>query len=238
VNQPLILSIETATDICSVSLSEGDRILDLAESGPDRSHATLLNPYIRKVTGRSGYSTSDIDAVAVGKGPGSYTGLRIGVSTAKGIAYALQIPLISFGTLENMAHGALGHPEVIALAGERADLRLCPLLDARRMEVYSAFFTMHMETIRDVSADVVDGDTYREILRKGPVCFFGSGALKCRDVIRSPNAYFVDGIHPSAGFIAKPVAEKFRKKQFEDVAYFEPFYLKDFVATTPRKKVL
>jgi len=235
---PLILHIETATDICSVALSEGERVLAIRESGPERSHASLLNKFIREVFNQSGYPISGIDAVAVSKGPGSYTGLRIGVSTAKGISYALRKLLLSCGTLENMAHGALGHPDIQALAEGRDDLLLCPLLDARRMEVYSAFYSTGLEPVREVRADIIFHDSYDHFLTEHPVCFFGSGALKCRGVLASPNAHFIDEIHPSSAFMVQPVLNRYQKKQFENVAYFEPFYLKDFVATTPRNKVL
>lgn len=237
VTEPLILHIETATDICSVALSLGERILTQKESGPERSHATLLSKYIRMALGEAGKELDQLDAVAVSKGPGSYTGLRIGVSTAKGISYALGIPLLSCGTLENMAHRALGHPAVTSLANEESSLLLCPMLDARRMEVYSAFYDADMKTFREVSADIIATDSYREILQDHVVCFFGNGSEKCRDTLTSGNARFMDQMDPSAASMLQPVLEGFRNEAFENVAYFEPFYLKDFVATTPRKKV-
>ncbi|MEN8203297.1 MAG: tRNA (adenosine(37)-N6)-threonylcarbamoyltransferase complex dimerization subunit type 1 TsaB [Bacteroidota bacterium] len=238
-NQALILHIETATDICSVAISEGDQQLALAESGPERSHATLLNAFIRECLKNGGKELKQIDAVAVSKGPGSYTGLRIGVSTAKGIAYALEKPLLSSGTLENMAHGADTHPDIRALMSKYEDsLVLCPMLDARRMEVYSAFFTTGIEAIRPVTADIVDPDSFRDILSKHPVCFFGNGSEKCEQVLNHPHAHFVSDINPSASHMIEPVLKRFTAHQFEDVAYFEPFYLKDFIATTPKKKVL
>lgn len=238
-NQALILHIETATDICSVAISEGDQHLAVVESGPERSHATLLNSFIRECLKKSQKELSHIDAVAVSKGPGSYTGLRIGVSTAKGIAYALEKPLLSSGTLENMAHGAGSHPEIRELLSKYDNgLLLCPMLDARRMEVYSAFFSTGLELIRQVTADIVDQDSFKDILGKHPVCFFGNGAEKCEQVLSHPNAHFVSGINPSASNMLKPVLKRFTEQIFENVAYFEPFYLKDFIATTPKKKVL
>lgn len=236
---PLILHIETATDICSVALSQGDQQLSLAESGPERSHAALLNPFIRKVFEETGKELASIDAVAISKGPGSYTGLRIGVSTAKGIAYALEKPLIASGTLDNMAFGALDHPSVQELFQEHGEqLLLCPMLDARRMEVYSCFFTSGMKVVREVAADVIDRDSFRDLLEKHPVCFFGNGSMKCEEVLDHPHAFFVPGLNPSASQMILPALTRFRQKAFEDVAYFEPYYLKDFVATIPRKKVL
>lgn len=236
---PLILHIETATDICSVALSEGDQQLSLVESGQERSHASLLNQFIREVLKKSGKHIKDLNGIAVSKGPGSYTGLRIGVSTAKGLAYALEIPLLASGTLENMASGALSHPEIgklMKIHGE--DLLLCPMLDARRMEVYTGFYTHQGAPFREVSADVIDEDSYRTILESHQLCFFGNGADKCKPVLNHPRAHFIDGINPSAASMISPVLKNYQTKKFEDVAYFEPFYLKDFIATVPKKKVL
>lgn len=236
---PLILHIETATDICSVALSEGELLLAVEESGPERSHATLLNPFIRKVLEAGKKEFSELDAVAVSKGPGSYTGLRIGVSTAKGIAYALEIPLLSTGTLETMAYGALQHPSLQEpLARYGTDLLLCPMLDARRMEVYSCFLTTALQIHRPVAADVITPESYGELLDRFHICFFGNGSDKCRQVLDHPHAHFFGDIYPSAQQMILPALKRYRQQQFEDVAYFEPFYLKDFIATTPRKKVL
>ncbi len=235
----LILHIATATAICSVAISQGDQMLSLVESGPERSHATLLNVFIRKALEESGLELKQMDAIAVSKGPGSYTGLRIGVSTVKGIAYALEKPLLSSGTLENMAYGAKTNPSIGNLLKEHGrELILCPMLDARRMEVFSCFFTSEIVVMREVTADIVDGDSYGSILEKHHVCFFGNGADKCQDVLKHPHAHFVTGVNPSARNMIHPVLNRFNSGQFEDVAYFEPFYLKDFIATTPRKKLL
>ncbi len=236
---PLFLHIETATDICSVALSEGDKQLSLVESGQERSHASLLNKFIRQAVAEAGKELKKLDAIAVSKGPGSYTGLRIGVSTAKGLAYALEIPLLASGTLENMASGAVSHAalsELITIHGEH--LLLCPMLDARRMEVYTGFYTLKNELFREVSADIIDEESYREILESHQVCFFGNGADKCKMVLDHPSAHFIDGINPSAASMIPPILKKYQLKQFEDVAYFEPFYLKDFIATIPKKKLL
>ena len=236
---PLILHIETATDICSVALSEGTRQLSLIESDQERSHATLLNSFIRQSVEAAGKKLKDLDAVAVSKGPGSYTGLRIGVSTAKGLAYALEIPLLSTSTLKIMASGALSVStinDLVNLHGDR--LLLCPMLGARRMEVYSGFYTVNISTYREVSADIVDRDSFHQILESHPVCFFGNGAGKCKAVLEHPNALFFEGINPSAAAMIAPVHQKYLHEQFEDVAYFEPYYLKDFIATVPKKKVL
>jgi len=236
---PLILHIETATDICSVALSEGDRQLSLVESGQERSHATLLNTFIRTVFENSRREISQLEAVAVSKGPGSYTGLRIGVSTAKGLAYGLEIPLLASGTLENMVSGAMKHPFVKELLDKYGqELLLCPMLDARRMEVYTAFYSHQMQPVKEVAADVVDRSSYAAMLEKHHICFFGNGSYKCKEVLDHAHAHFATGIEPSAGQMILPVFTRYKNQQFEDVAYFEPFYLKDFVATIPRKKVL
>lgn len=235
----LILHIETATDICSVAISDGDNILALVESGAERSHATLLNRFIREAAGIAGKELKQLNGIAVSKGPGSYTGLRIGVSTAKGLAYSLNIPLLSCGTLESMANSALQLEEVQKLIKTHGDqLLLCPMLDARRMEVYTAFFSPSCVMTREVTAEIIDEKSFEEVLDKNPICFFGNGAEKCRGVITHKNAHFIDGLNPSSGAMTKPVLNKFLRAEFEDVAYFEPFYLKDFVATTPRKKLL
>ena len=237
--EPLILHIETATDICSVALSSGDQLLALVESGAERSHATLLNRYIREAMEQAGLELGALDGIAVSKGPGSYTGLRIGVSTAKGVAYALQKPLLSCGTLENMAYAARNHPEIQELGEAFGDrLLLCSMLDARRMEVYAAFYSPHMKVVKDVAADIIDENSYKELLKDHHICFYGNGSMKCKEVITDPKAHFIAGLNPSAGSMIIPVLQGFRKDKIEDVAYFEPFYLKDFVATIPRKKVL
>ncbi len=236
---PLILHIETATDICSVALSEGDLKLSLVESDQERSHASLLNSFIRQAVAQAGKELNDLHGIAVSKGPGSYTGLRIGVSTAKGLAYALEVPLLATGTLESMASGSPFHAAVRELISIHDDqLLLCPMLDARRMEVYAGFYTSKGELFRKVSADIIDEASYHKILEAHPVCFFGNGADKCKEVLDHPNAHFIDGINPSATTMIAPVLKKYQLKQFEDVAYFEPFYLKDFIATVPKKKVL
>jgi tRNA threonylcarbamoyladenosine biosynthesis protein TsaB len=235
----LILHIETATDVCSVAISEGDRKLSQVESGHERSHARLLNPYIREALRQAGRDFSSLEAVAVSKGPGSYTGLRIGVSTAKGIAYALDIPLLSCGTLENMAHGAVNHPSLTGPLNETGgQLLLCPMLDARRMEVYSCFYTGTLEVHREVAADILTAASYGDLLKKHHIYFFGNGSVKSSQVLTHPHAHFIEGIDPSAVNMIPPVWKRFRNNLFEDVAYFEPYYLKDFVATIPRKKVL
>lgn len=234
-SQTRILHMETATDICSVAVSEDDNILALVESGQERNHARLLNPFMREALKKAGLGIDDLHGVAVSKGPGSYTGLRIGVSTAKGLAYARNLPLLATGTLENLAYAALELTQVRQL---EKDWLLCPMIDARRMEVYAGFYNTGMQLVRKVSADIINGDSYRDLLEEHRICFFGNGASKCREVLPEERTLFLEDVHPTASAMIRPVLKKFRSGKFEDIAYFEPFYLKDFVATIPRRKVL
>ncbi|MDG2139021.1 MAG: tRNA (adenosine(37)-N6)-threonylcarbamoyltransferase complex dimerization subunit type 1 TsaB [Flavobacteriales bacterium] len=216
-----ILNIETSTKACSVAIHNDGKLLNCKESVTEEfSHSEKLLLFISDVMNESRISFSQLNAVAVSMGPGSYTGLRIGVSTAKGLCYALDIPLISVSTLQAMAYGML--------SVSKADL-FCPMIDARRMEVYSAFFDSDNIMVREVQADIVDGSSYDVELRK-KVIFFGDGSDKLKDVIKHKNAIFQSDFYPSAEFIGVLSYNKFVESNFEDVAYFEPYYLKDFVA--------
>lgn len=224
-----ILNIETSTNVCSVAVSQGGVCLfkRVDNSGPN--HAVALGVFVDEALSFVDSRAIPLDAVAVSCGPGSYTGLRIGVSMAKGICYGRGLKLIAVPTLELMAVPVLLEHEL------DDDTLLCPMLDARRMEVYAGIYDRALHEVRPVQADVVDGDTYREYLDKGKVCFFGNGACKCLDTINHPNAVLVKGIEPLAEYMF-PLAEKrMTEGRFEDVAYFVPFYLKDFVAKTPKK---
>jgi len=179
-----------------------------------------LNLFIKEVVGSANITLTEIEAVALSMGPGSYTGLRIGTSTAKGLCYALEIPLLAISTLQAMAFG---------MAENESSSVYCPMIDARRMEVFSALFDENNKEIRGVQADVVDEQTYTNFL-KNEVLFFGDGALKCKEIINHKNAKFIEGINPSAKNLGILANAKFENKDFEDVAYFEPYYLKDFVA--------
>jgi len=236
--KPLILHIETATNVCSVAISEGEELLSIRESNEDRSHGTLLTVFVEEALKESGIATDRLDAVAVSKGPGSYTGLRIGVSATKGIAYARNIPVIGIVTLEAMVQAARASQEVMKLEKQHPGLLYCPMIDARRMEVFSAVYDAEIKMQVDVNAVIVDEKSFHEILEKNPVLFFGNGSDKVRDIIRHRNAHFVSSIDPSSRYMVTPALEAYRNSDFEDTAYFEPFYLKDFVATIPRKKVL
>jgi tRNA threonylcarbamoyladenosine biosynthesis protein TsaB len=232
----IILIIETSTEICSVSLIKDGILLDIEESGEGQNHARLVTVFAEELLKRNNISTGELKAVAVSKGPGSYTGLRIGVSTAKGICYASNIPLIAVGTLEAMAkHVALNRDRYQIPAGK--PLLLCPMIDARRMEVYSMLVSESGEIIKPVSAEIIDEEFLKSELETNTVAFFGNGASKCKSLIKSDNAIFPDKISASARYMTELVWEAYNNKQFEDVAYFEPFYLKDFVVTVSKKSV-
>ena len=220
-----ILSIDTSTNVCSVAVSQdGTCIFDKVDNrGPN--HAEKLGTFVDEALAFVDSHELTLDAVAVSCGPGSYTGLRIGVSMAKGICYGRNIKLLAVPTLELLAVPILLHHESI-----EEDALLVPMIDARRMEVYSAVYDRSLKAVRAIQADVVDGDTYKEFLDKGPVYFFGDGAEKCMEVINHPNAHLIKNIEPVAKNMF-PLAEKrMAEGKFEDVAYFVPFYLKDFVA--------
>ena len=226
-----ILSIETSTDVCSVAVSEDGACIYHEEDFSGPNHAERLGSYIDEALSFADSHAIPLDAVAVSCGPGSYTGLRIGVSMAKGICYAINLPLIAIPTLELLCVPVLLGHEM------EDDALICPMLDARRMEVYAAIYNRALKPVRDIQADIVNADTYREWLDKHPVYFFGNGAAKCMEAIQHPNAHLIEGIKPVAKNMF-PLAEKrIALQQYEDVAYFTPFYLKDFVAK-PSKPLL
>ena len=227
-----ILHIETSTNACSVAVSEdGQCIFEQVEHGEHGAGAEKLGTMVDEALSFTDNHAIPFDAVAVSCGPGSYTGLRIGVSMAKGICYGRDLKLLAVPTLELLCVPVLLR-EIIADPSS-ADLQeplLCPMLDARRMEVYAALYDRALKPVRPVSADIVDANTYKEYLDQRPIYFFGPGAQKCMDTINHPNAHYIDGIEPIAKWM-QPLAERrFLNGQFEDVAYFVPFYLKDFVA--------
>lgn len=218
----LILGIETATKNCSVALfKDAILIAEKEQSSEKYSHAEQLTLFIQEVLGIANLTLNDVDAIALSMGPGSYTGLRIGTSTAKGLCYALDIPLISVSTLQAMALK-------MARTNNKPQY-YCPMIDARRMEVFAAIYDENNNEVRKVQADIVDENTYLNFLDE-KVLFFGDGAIKCKEAINHKNAEFVDGILPSAKDLGIIANQKFTNKDFEDVAYFEPYYLKDFVA--------
>ena len=228
----MILCIETATNTCSVALCDNKGTVALRESSQEKSHASSLSLFIMELLEEKKIKAADLDAVAVSMGPGSYTGLRIGVSVAKGIAYGSKIPLVAVNTLESMYHG-------ITNKGIEDDIDLlCPVIDARRMEVYSALFDREGNRVKETGAEVIDENSYSVLLKKKKILFFGTGAEKCREAIKNPNAYFDMEMLISASSMRIPALKAVAEKSFADVAYFEPFYLKDFIATIPRKNLL
>lgn len=231
-----ILIIETATRICSVALARNGVVTALRESGEKNVHASMTVPFILEVLKESGLGPGSVDAVAVSRGPGSYTGLRIGVSTAKGICYAVDKPLISVSTLQAMAFGAM---KAAGGQEEGASVRYRPMIDARRMEVYTALYDKENKPLTEVEAKVIDADTFNGELEKHIIWFFGDGAEKCRSLFGDhPNSRFLPGFMPSARWMAPLAEKKWQQNEFEDLAYFEPFYLKDFIAGIPRVRGL
>ncbi|OYX26354.1 MAG: tRNA (adenosine(37)-N6)-threonylcarbamoyltransferase complex dimerization subunit type 1 TsaB [Flavobacteriales bacterium 32-35-8] len=216
----LILNIETTTTNCSVSISkEGKTVFLKEDNNKNYSHAESLHVFIDVVLKESNTKLSNIDAIAVSKGPGSYTGLRIGVSAAKGLCFALNKPLISVPTLLALAHQVKITEGIII-----------PMLDARRMEVYSAIFNSDYSQIRETEAQILDDNAFKDYLEKGNVYFVGNGVEKAKDIITHPHAIFIEDTLPSANEMGLLAYNKYKISDFEDVAYFEPYYLKDFVA--------
>ena len=222
----LLLAIETTTKNCSVALFDNSSLLGLKEQNSEAfSHAEQLTLFIEEVVKKSNITLKQLDGIILSKGPGSYTGLRIGTSTAKGLCYALDIPLVSVSTLQAMAFGI----------SKKEDYKLyCPMIDARRTEVFASIYDKDNNEVREIRADIVDQHTYFYFL-KDKVLFFGDGAQKCKLIINNSNAHFLDGVFPCAKDMVVLGFEKFANKDFEDVAYFEPYYLKDFVAGEKKK---
>ncbi len=230
-----ILNIETSTRVCSVALSIDGKVVAIEESHTQNSHAEQVTLFCGKVIKECGLTFKDLDAVAVSKGPGSYTGLRIGVSTAKGLCYGLEIPLISVSTLLSMALGINSNTTI----EKDANTIICPMIDARRMEVYTALYSQQLEDIEPIEAKIIDEDSFKSYLENNNVIFGGDGAEKCKEALsESPNAIFLDDFHTSAAYLSQLAESKFNKGDFENTAYFEPYYLKDFVAGIPKVKGL
>lgn len=220
-----IILIETSTSLCSVALAENGAITAYRESSAPKAHASLTAVFVQEVLAERGLALSDCDAVCVSKGPGSYTGLRVGVSTAKGLCFGSGKPLVAVGTLDTL----------VAQADNSQFKFIIPMIDARRMEVYSAVFEDSRQ-ITETTPVIVDENSFTEYLEQGPCLFIGDGAGKCADVIRHQNAHFCQ-CNPKASAMLHPAMKALNEKRFEDVAYFEPFYLKEFVATVSKKKL-
>lgn len=227
-----ILHIETSTNVCSVAVSEDGKVIFDKADRTGNNHAEALGSFVDEALSFADSHAIPVDAVAVSGGPGSYTGLRIGVSMAKGVCYALDIPLLSVPTLELLSVPVLLRHEDI-----EDNALLCPMIDARRMEVYAALYDRALKPVRGIQADVVDADTYRQWLDERPVYFFGNGAAKCMETINHPNAHLIEGIEPLAKWMMPLAERKMLNDQREDVAYYVPFYLKDFVAKMPKKLI-
>ena len=222
----VLLNIETSTKNCSVSIADNGKIVAMKElNNGNYSHAEVLHPFIEDILKEAGMLIGELEGVAVSKGPGSYTGLRIGVSAAKGLSFALNIPLISIDTLHSLSHA------ITVEAGT-----IVPMLDARRMEVYAAVFDKTHKQIRTIEAEVIEDSSFSEYLALGKVYFLGDGAQKCKETITHKNAIFVSDKFPSSEQMAVLSHEKFLRKETEDLAYFEPFYLKDFIVIPEKKK--
>ncbi len=231
---PTILHIETATDVCSVALSRGAEVIGLKEEAGGNNHAKHLLPFVEEALKQGGCTVKDLDGVAVSVGPGSYTGLRIGVSTAKGIAYTAGIPVMAIGTLEGIAQGA----KASWTGSDDVQPQIVPMIDARRMEVFTSRYDFAMNMMEEVSSKIVDENTFAELLATQTVVFCGNGMPKCRELLSaSPNARFVDA-PVSARYLLPAALKKWKEQAFEDVAYFEPFYLKEYVAAKPVVKGL
>ena len=225
-----ILNIETSTNVCSVAVSQDGSCIFNKEDHEGPNHAVILGVFVQEALSFIDSHAIPLDAVAVSCGPGSYTGLRIGLSMAKGICYGRDVKLIAIPTLELMCV-----PLLLVEKINEENALLCPMIDARRMEVYSQFFDRALNEVRSISADIVENNTYDDILAQQPVYFFGNGAEKCHEVLTHHNAHIIEGIVPLAKNMY-PLAEKrMANEQFEDVAYFVPFYLKDFVAKEAKK---
>lgn len=226
----IILNIEASTECCSVALSEDGQIFFNKENHEDRSHAKVLAPFVEEALKTADSRAMHIDAVALSCGPGSYTGLRIASSTAKGVCYGRNLPLITIPTTAVMS------VPVLLLNDLPEDALLCPMIDARRNEVYATVYNRALDIVKETSAEIVTETSFSDILNDVPVYFFGNGAGKCRDIITSSNAHFLDGNHSPLAKWMMPLAERaWLDERFEDIAYFEPFYLKNFVATKPKE---
>jgi tRNA threonylcarbamoyladenosine biosynthesis protein TsaB len=229
------ICIETSVKACSFVLSQEGKVIFNRIALSPSSHAAQLGIYASEAIEEAKKNNLKIDAVAVSAGPGSYTGLRIGVSLAKGLCYGMGVPLIAVPTLKILCHCGIEYRKQNGY--ETGSFYFCPMIDARRMEVYAAIYDENLHLIRDVKADIVNEDSFREYLAKKKIVFFGDGSSKCKPVINSSNASFMDDIYPSATAIIPFAEEAFDKKEWVDTAYFEPFYLKEFQATTAKNKL-
>jgi len=232
----MIICLETSTSLCSAALCDSSGVAALRESGENKSHASQLTVFIEELLSDARLKAGDLEAVAVSKGPGSFTGLRIGVSTAKGIAYAASIPLIGVETTFSMFCGI--SEEIRNRHGIDETSLFVPMLDARRMEVYYSILASDGKTFREISAEVIDEKSFRDIPENTRLLIFGDGASKCRTILNRKNIAFADEFRISAAHMYNPAFKALKERRFEDIAYFEPFYLKDFITSRPKKNIL
>lgn len=229
-----ILNLESSTEVCSVALSRNGESCDLMENLEGMSHARLMGAYAEEIVKRNNLTFNTLSAVAVSMGPGSYTGLRIGVSLAKGICYGGNIPLIAVSPLQAMSSHVVANQSRWNLP-DSGEVAFCPMIDARRMEVYTALYDRHNQETEGVSTKIIDENSFQELLERQTVVFFGNGSAKIQKVITHKNAVFIPGIQTSAQFMCSLADKALENKQYVDLAYFEPFYLKDFIAGVPKK---
>jgi tRNA threonylcarbamoyladenosine biosynthesis protein TsaB len=232
-----ILNIETATPLCSVALAVNGTVVSQRETLEEKSHAAKLTVFIEEVLHEQRLKITDLDAIAVGKGPGSYTGLRIGISTAKGLCYGADIPLIAVSTLGIMFKQVITNSATGIQETQKANTLFCPMIDARRMEVFTCLFNSRGDEVEPVAANIIDQYSFQQYFADHSMVFFGSGMEKCREVLNHPNAVFIPDIYPHSSALALLAEESYSQQQFENIAYFEPFYLKDFIATISKKSL-
>ena len=226
----LILNIDTSTSACSVALAKDGKVIALKENNEGLNHSILLGTYIDELFKETQITLHQLDAVAISMGPGSYTGLRIGVSMAKGLCFGTGKPLIAVPTLQALALSVSSRLQ--------EDAWYCPMIDARRMEVYTALFDKQNQTLTETKAEIIDEHSFADLLANHKIYFFGNGSDKVKNTLTAPNACYIEQVETSAGNMPEISEQRFTQGLLEDVAYFEPFYLKDFIATTPKKKVL
>ena len=226
----MLLNIETTTDFCSVSLSDSDKVLLNVADSQGQNHASLLSVFVQQALNYAKSEGRKIDAIAVSAGPGSYTGLRIGVSTAKGLCFGFNIPLIAIETLQIMNVTAMQN-----IDKSDENILLCPMIDARRMEVFCALYKSDGTIFNEIKAEIITENSFADVLKNNIIYFIGTGANKCKPLLQHQNCRFIDNIFPLAENMISLSNEKFQQKIFEDITYFEPFYLKEFQATKAKK---
>ena len=232
-----IILIETSTSLCSAAIAEDGAIVAVRESAGTREHASLTAPFVKEMLDERGLKAQDCDAVCVSMGPGSYTGLRVGVSTAKGLCFGACIPLLAVDTMEILYQQGIDAVSGTGICPGVEFRHVVPMIDARRMEVYAAVYSAAGERLTEIEPQVVTPESFAPQLEEGPVLFIGDGALKCKDVLSNPNAFFVEA-YPRASAMLRPAEKAFKEGKFQDVAYFEPLYIKQFIAKVSTKNVL